>query len=149
MRQCLQCHDDWFNCAHFGDWKDTDDEPTQQVVNELEDGQHQPGEGRKYDANKTPYELIPFDALESVAEVLRYGAEKYSPRNWERGFHWSRVFSSTLRHLFAFFRGEDTDAETGHSHLAHAATNIFFLLAFQLRGTGTDDRQESSSGSVE
>ena len=101
----------------------------------------------KHDTNKTPWHLIPFDALEPVAKVLEFGAQKYSPWNWRehKGFSWTRVFSATLRHLFAWVRGEDLDKETGLPHLAHAVCNLLFLLHYsQNRETFTlDDRMKN------
>lgn len=68
------------------------------------------------------------------------GAEKYGERNWERGIAWSRVFAAALRHLWAWWRGENADPETGLPHLAHAACNLLFLLAYHRRQIGPDDR---------
>jgi hypothetical protein len=53
---------------------------------------------------------------------------------------WSRLISSTLRHLFAFMRGENQDPETGRSHLAHAICGLLFLLEYTFSGAGNDDR---------
>jgi hypothetical protein len=61
-------------------------------------------------------------------------------RNWEPGMAWSRCYASALRHLFAWWRGEDKDPQTGLSHLAHCACNILFLLEYQELKRGTDDR---------
>lgn len=98
------------------------------------------GTGRKADAGKDPWELAPWDALRAVVAVLAFGAGKYGARNWERGLAWSRLYAATIRHLTAWWQGEARDAETGLSHLAHAACCVLFLLAFELRGMGGDDR---------
>lgn len=97
-------------------------------------------EGIKADTGKLPWHLLPFDAVGDVVEVLKHGAEKYGDRNWEKGMDHSRVFSAALRHMVAYQSGEDADAESGLSHLAHAATNLLFLSAYRIRGVGTDDR---------
>lgn len=61
--------------------------------------------------------------------------------NWYKGMDWSRCFNSLQRHLFAYWKGEDLDKESGLPHLAHAACNIIFLLDYQLRGLKEyDDR---------
>ena len=86
-------------------------------------------EGTKEDAEKAPYHLIAPELLQAVAEILAFGAKKYAPRNWEKGMNWSRPFGACMRHLWAWWRGEDTDEETGKSHLWHAACCIMFLLA--------------------
>lgn len=99
---------------------------------------------KKFDTDKVKLDLLPFDSLEEVAKVFTFGANKYGDRNWELGFNYGRIIASTLRHIFAFCRGEDLDPETGLRHLAHAACNVLFLLTFQLRGTGTDDRSKAT-----
>lgn len=98
------------------------------------------GKGTKDDWDKLPYHLFPFDALDEVAIILAFGAKKYGERNWENGMNWGRVFRACMGHMWAWFLRKGLDAETGRSHLAHAACCILFLLAWELRGTKTDDR---------
>lgn len=97
-------------------------------------------EGRKDDHGKLPYHLLPPELMEATAAVLDFGAGKYGERNWERGMAWSRPFSALMRHMWAWWRGYDKDPETGMSHLWHAACCIAFLIAYESRGAGTDDR---------
>lgn len=97
-------------------------------------------EGRKDDQNKAPYHLLAPELLEGIAQVLAFGAAKYAPRNWEMGMDWSRPFSALMRHMWAWWRGEAKDPETGMSHLWHAACCIMFLVAYEERKTGNDDR---------
>lgn len=96
--------------------------------------------GIKYDENKPRWDLLPFDALNEIAKVMTYGAIKYEPRNWEKGMSWSRVFASMQRHLSAWFHGNDVDVESKMSHLSHAACCMLYLLAFECRNDGIDDR---------
>ena len=94
----------------------------------------------KADQGKLGYHLLPSDAIEEIIKVLDYGANKYSPRNWELGMDWHRPFSALMRHAWAWWRGEDNDPETGLSHLAHAGCCILFLLSYQMRNIGNDTR---------
>lgn len=103
--------------------------------------------GIKYDEHKPRWDLLPFDALSEIAKVMTYGAIKYEPRNWEKGMSWSRVFASTQRHLCAWFHGNEVDSESRMSHLAHAACCIMYLLAFECRENGIDDRPKLSNDS--
>lgn len=89
---------------------------------------------------KIRYSLMPFDALTEVTQVLTSGAEKYGDHNWAKGFPWMDVVDSFFRHFFKWVAGQDYDKDSGRLHLAHMACNILFLLSFQLRGGGTDDR---------
>lgn len=96
--------------------------------------------GLRFDQGKTPYHLLPPELMHGVAEILAFGAQKYAPRNWEKGMDWSRVYSSLQRHLQAWWGGEDKDPETGMPHLWHVACNAAFLVAYEKRGVGNDDR---------
>lgn len=89
---------------------------------------------------KTRFDLVPFEAVADIADVLAYGAHKYSANNWCRGADWSRYFAALCRHVFAWWNGEDRDPETGLSHLAHAGCCLIFLMQYQRHGWGTDDR---------
>lgn len=100
--------------------------------------------GTKHDQGKAPWHLVPWDALEQVVLVLRFGAQKYAERNWEGGIVYSRLFAATQRHLLAWWQNrEEKDPETGLSPLAHAACDVLFLLAHAARGTPElDDRPQ-------
>jgi hypothetical protein len=107
-------------------------------------------EGVKHDTGKPRMELIPPEAMFALADILTSGAEKYGDRNWEMGMGWSRVFGGCMRHAWCWFGGkgparrsfifEDADLETGRSHLWHLMTGVAFLVVYEERGIGTDDR---------
>lgn len=97
-------------------------------------------EGVKYDSGKPRFDLIPPKALEELAKVYAFGAEKYASRNWEQGMDWGRVYAATQRHLNAWWGGEETDPETGLSHLAHAMFGLCALQEFHRTDIGLDDR---------
>lgn len=100
-------------------------------------------EGVKLDEGKVRMDLLPWDALEEVAKVLTFGANKYDDRNWEKGIDYSRLFAAAHRHLAAWHLRRGVDPESGLNHLAHAACDILMLLAFELRGMRQfDDRPE-------
>lgn len=101
-------------------------------------------EGVKFDAEKPRWDLLPFEALDAVAEVLRYGAKKYEVRGWEKGMAWGRLLGAAMRHLAAWARGNYRDSESQLPHLAHAACCVLMLLALTMRGVGTDDRDRES-----
>ncbi len=97
-------------------------------------------EARKFDDDKLPLHLLPFDALEAITEILAFGAKKYGDRNWENGMAWSRLFRAANGHLWAWFLRRGNDPETGKSPLWHAGCCILFLIAYELRKAGADDR---------
>lgn len=86
--------------------------------------------GRKDDEGKPRHSLLPFAGLEAVTRVLEYGASRYGDHNW-REVDSARYVDAALRHLFAYCRGECYDKESGQPHLAHAATNLLFVLAIR------------------
>lgn len=94
----------------------------------------------KYDAGKVPLDLIPRSALMGLGEVLQMGAVKYDKHNWRKGMDWSRLVAASLRHLTAWNEGESIDPESGKSHLKHAMCCLAFLIEYEEKGLGTDDR---------
>lgn len=109
-------------------------------------------EGRKDDDGKNRLDLIPPELIFAVGQVLTFGAAKYSARNWEKGMGWGRVFGALMRHMWAWWGGKlptstsflfgDLDTETKLSHLWHAGCCLAFLIAFEARGIGDDDRAQ-------
>jgi len=99
-----------------------------------------PAGGLKYDSGKPRMELLPAVALEEIAAVLTFGANKYQAHNWQKGIAYSRLLGATFRHLCAFLRGEDRDPESGLSHLAHAGCCVVFLLWMNRYRQDLDDR---------
>lgn len=89
------------------------------------------------------YALIPVAALAAEARVYGYGATKYAPNNWRKGYAWSLSYSAMMRHLNAFWRGEFYDPESGQPHLAHAKFHCNTLMTFFWEGLGTDDRSDA------
>lgn len=101
--------------------------------------------GVKHDSEKPRTDLLPPDALMAVAEILGYGAKKYSDRNWEKGLTHGRLVGAVLRHLFLYMSGQNVDVESGRPHLAHCATAALMLLAMSLRRPDLDDRPKIDS----
>lgn len=93
--------------------------------------------GMKFDGGKPRMSLL-FDgcpnALEAVASVLTFGAEKYAAHSWQTVPEGEeRYKSALLRHLTAVGKGEELDSESNLHHLAHAACNALFILELELR----------------
>lgn len=101
-------------------------------------------EGKKFDQEKTRLDLLPPELMLAVGDILTSGAIKYGERNWEKGMAWGRCFGAAQRHLLAWQMGIDFDEESGKSHLWHAATNLAFLIAYEQRGVGLDDRAKNT-----
>lgn len=100
----------------------------------------QPVEGAKYDAGKPDYSLLPSDSLVNLIRVYEHGVRKHGRDNWRKGFMYSRIFSAIMRHLWAWWKGSETnDEDEGVRHLAQAAWGCFTLLEYT-QGTGQYDK---------
>lgn len=99
-------------------------------------------EGVKFDQGKPRIDLFPPEALLGISEVLTYGAQKYADRNWEKGMSWGRVFAAAMRHAWKWWWGEKLDPESGLPHLWHFGCGVVFLITYEARGVGTDDRHK-------
>ena len=91
------------------------------------------------------YSLIPVPALDIMARLYGFGAEKYAAHNWRKGYEWSKSFDSLFRHATAALNGEDIDPETGLPHLAGAAFHCFTLMVFMQEHPEFDDRFKKDS----
>jgi hypothetical protein len=102
------------------------------------------GDSLKLDYGKLPWHLLPWDAVAEVVKVLQFGASKYRDRGWEEGMEYSRLFSAGQRHGIEWFqKRKRTATDSKLHHLAHKACNDLFLLAYELRKIGKDDRPET------
>lgn len=101
-------------------------------------------EGKKFDGEKTRYELLPPYAIEQMAKVLTNGAKTYGDRNWEAGIKFSRILGAIKRHTAAIERGEDYDTGPGGDgllHSAHLLCEAGFLTEFYKIRPEFDDRE--------
>ncbi len=99
-----------------------------------------PTKALHYSSDKSGVDQIPVDVLMEWGQVYTFGASKYGRDNWKLGTDYHEFYASALRHLFAFWGGEDIDPESGLSHLVHALWNIAAIRHYQNKGLGTDDR---------
>lgn len=89
--------------------------------------------GKKDDARKNRFDLIPWKALNEMVKVLTWGATHYGDRNWMKVENpRARYFAALHRHLYQWVEGEKIDPGTGAHHLACAGVNILFLLTLDL-----------------
>lgn len=86
------------------------------------------------------FDLLPTEALAKVARHYGIGAQKYEAHNWRRGYEWSKSYAALMRHLTAFWGGEDIDEETGSPHMAAVTFHALALLTFMDEQREFDDR---------
>ncbi len=93
--------------------------------------------GIKHDNDKLRFDLWPVKSLMDVAEVLTYGANKYSDNNWMKvSPFYDRYYAALWRHVLAWKNGEVNDPESGLPHLAHALCCLIFMN----EGPGEDNQ---------
>lgn len=98
-------------------------------------------QGNKKDTGKNQLELLSTSWILGVGHVLTFGAKKYAAHNWRQGLALSRLLGACLRHVFAFLGGQDTDPETGLSHLYRASCCLMFASElYETMPDSVDDR---------
>ena len=86
------------------------------------------------------YDLIPVEALASVARLYGQGAKKYAEHNWRKGYEWSKSYAALQRHANEFWKGVDLDPETGEPHLAAVIFHALTMITFMDEHPDFDDR---------
>jgi hypothetical protein len=71
----------------------------------------------------------------AIAEAAQIGSDKYGYRNWEKGLRYSTSYASLMRHLLAWWQGEDIDPESNLPHTYHIAWNAHALVEQERRIT--------------
>lgn len=86
---------------------------------------------KKFDNEKLRWDLLDYEFIEKIVEVLTFGAKKYSENSWQSVPNAKeRYFAALLRHIVAWRKGEIKDKESNIEHLAHAVCNLMFLYFF-------------------
>lgn len=95
---------------------------------------------------KAPMSTVSAPVMAEVGVAMLEGACKYGRHNYRAvGVRGSVYFDATLRHLFSWWEGEDTDPDSGMSHITKAITSLVVLRDAMLQGKMTDDRPPASS----
>jgi len=91
---------------------------------------------------KVCWSVIPLAVLWEIGVGMLEGALKYGRHNYlVIGVRASVYFDATVaRHMAAFWEGEDTDPESGVSHVTKAICSLIVLRAAMIFGTWIDDR---------
>ena len=90
------------------------------------------GQEAKHDAGKLPLSLVPMQIVRDIAEIRRFGVEKYrDPDNWKK-VEKQRYIDALLRHLLAYLEDPDgVDEESGIKHYKHVACNLAFICEME------------------
>jgi len=95
----------------------------------------------KNDSDKADLSLIPLSALIAESKAFQVGERKYGRYNYTNGMEASRLVAAAMRHLTAWFDGEENDPQDGQPHLGAVRACIAMLLEQQKLGTLVDNRR--------
>lgn len=94
---------------------------------------------------KAPVSVIPACVIAELGVAMLEGSCKYGRFNFRAiGVRASVYYDATLRHLFAWWEGEDIDAESELSHITKAIASLVVLRDSMIQGNCTDDRAPRS-----
>lgn len=100
---------------------------------------------------KVSLSVVPANVLMEVAVAMTEGSLKYGRHNYRTdGALASVYYDATMRHLMAWWEGENIDLDSGLSHITKAISSLVVLRDAMSRGVLTDDRpKETTYGFVQ
>ena len=94
---------------------------------------------------KAPMSTVPANVIAEVGVAMLEGAAKYGRHNYRcAGVRASVYYDGVMRHLMAWWEGEDIDPDSGLSHVTKAITSLVVLRDAMMQGMCTDDRPPRS-----
>ena len=102
-----------------------------------------PGKATRYAAGKAPLShIMDFPrAMKQLSLIAEYGAHKYDRGNFQKGQKATVTIDCMMRHLVAWWCGEDIDPESKQHHLGHFLWNAVVLTEDMVANRpGDDDR---------
>lgn len=92
-------------------------------------------------SRKVTFTCIPMTVLGELAVGMSEGARKYGRHNYRASDVLNSVYvDAALRHIMAFWEGEDTDPDSGMHHLSKAIASLAVIRDAQICGRAIDDR---------
>lgn len=95
---------------------------------------------------KAPMSTVSAVVLAEVGVAMLEGARKYGRHNYRVvGVSSSVYYDAAMRHLMAWWEGQDIDPDSGMSHITKCITSLVVLRDAMIQGKLTDDRAPSSA----
>lgn len=95
---------------------------------------------------KPSFSKIPPVALAHESLAMMDGAGKYGDYNWRGNKVQADIYvDACMRHLLAWFEGEEVAEDSGCHHLGHARACLAILLDAQATGNLVDNRPNNTS----
>lgn len=90
---------------------------------------------------KPPLHVVPPVAMFHLGQAMADGEAKYGLMNWrEHRVSASVYYNAAMRHMMAWWDGENRASDSGVHHLAHAMACSAILLDAESIGQLNDDR---------
>lgn len=90
---------------------------------------------------KAPLSTIPAPVLMELGVAMQEGAAKYGRHNYRTlGVRGSVYYDAAMRHLMAWWEGEDIDPDSGLSHVTKAIASLAVLRDAMMQDKFNDDR---------
>ena len=90
---------------------------------------------------KAPMSTVPAEVMLEVGLAMLEGARKYGRHNYRAvGVRASVYYDAAMRHLMAWWEGEDTDPDSGLSHLVKAMACLVVIRDSMVVNNWQDDR---------
>lgn len=94
---------------------------------------------------KAPLSTVPGNVLAEMGVAMLEGASKYGRHNYRNaGVRASVYYDAAMRHLLAWWEGEDIDPDSGMSHITKLLACMAVLRDAMHQGMWTDDRPPMS-----
>lgn len=90
---------------------------------------------------KAPLHCVPCGPLYELGLAMMEGGRKYGTHNYRAiGTRASVYYNAAMRHLTAWWEGEDIDPDSELHHLIKAVASLFVVRDSMLMGNHVDDR---------
>lgn len=94
---------------------------------------------------KVPMSPVPAQVSMEIGLAMLEGARKYRRHNYRiAGVRMSVYYDAAMRHLMAWWEGEDLDPDSGLSHITKALASLVVLRDAMIQGKCQDDRPPKS-----
>ncbi len=94
---------------------------------------------------KAPLSVVPMPVIVEIGIGMLEGASKYGRHNYRAmGVRSSVYFDATMRHMIAWWEGEDIDADSNLSHVTKAICSLVVLRDAMIQKKFNDDRPPRS-----
>ena len=94
---------------------------------------------------KAPMSTVPANVLAEIGVAMLEGSVKYGRHNYRAaGVRASVYYDAVMRHLMAWWEGEDIDTDSNMNHITKALSCLVVLRDAQMQQMYTDDRPPKS-----